>query len=503
MTLTLFEALNQTNKLYWALDLRRPSIATADAFYRGAQPLAYASPEWDKAHSARYKNFSDNWCGVVGNSPVERLAVQGIRIGDDPDVQSSDEKMLMTDWLTNDMDAQSSQGFLQSVISKRSMVLVWGRNEDTTPVVTWEHPAQCIIGYDPGDRRRRLAALKTWIVDNNQENATLYTADEVWKFWRPANQPANELTLTGLAMPQYALGQGGWQARQIVGEPWPLRNPLGEVPMVEIPNRPMLGGDPISDIEGTMAMQNAINMLWAYLFVAADYASMPARVVLGMEPPKVPILDNLGQIIGSRPAKMEDLAEKRIMFLPGSGEKPPTIGQWDAAKLDVFTNVIETAVGHVAAQTRTPPHYLVTNKGLSNLSGDALVAAETGLTKKVEEFQLFSNSPIREVFRLMAKVRGNEALATAASTAVILWKDAETRSPAQMADAAVKDATIGLPLAYILEKRYGLPQKEIDRILALKKAEQAMYQPPTTEQIQLKGTAPGQAAPPAVVPAHP
>jgi hypothetical protein len=74
---------------------------------------------------------------------------------------------------------------------------------------------------------------------------------------------------------------------------------------VEFANRPMLGGEPLSDIAGTIAMQDAINLLWAYLFVAADYASMPARVVMGQEPPKMPILDENGQKIGEKPVDIE------------------------------------------------------------------------------------------------------------------------------------------------------------------------------------------------------
>lgn len=38
------------------------------------------------------------------------------------------------------LSAQSSQGFLQSIVAKRSNVLVWPGAGDT-PVVTWEYPA--------------------------------------------------------------------------------------------------------------------------------------------------------------------------------------------------------------------------------------------------------------------------------------------------------------------------------------------------------------------------
>ena len=168
----------------------------------------------------------------------------------------------------------------------------------------------------------------------------------MWKFERRrALGVADGRTQSGLYVSGDCSSGAGWKPRDVGDETWPLPNPLGEVPVVEWVNRPMLGMEPLSDIEGTMAMQDAINMLWAYLFTAADHASMPARVVLGAEPPKIPILDAEGQIIGSKPAKLEDLANGRLLFLPGAGGNKPDIDQWDAAKLDVFTAVIDNAIG--------------------------------------------------------------------------------------------------------------------------------------------------------------
>ena len=233
----------------------------------------------------------------------------------------------------------------------------------------------------------------------------------------------------------------------------------------------MLGMEPLSDIQGTMAMQDAINMLWAYLFTAADHASMPARVVLGAEPPKIPILDEAGQIIGSQPAKLEDLANGRLLFLPGVKDGNARIDQWDAAKLDVFDNVTDSAIGHVAAQSSTPGHYLLTNKSFANLNGDALTAAEVPLVQKCDAaIEGGYDYAARETFRLMAKVRGNDALAEEIRLSAIQWKDRAMHSLAQVADAATKDRAVGMSLATVLRTRYGFTptevQAELDRVRA-------------------------------------
>jgi hypothetical protein len=475
--LSAAEALAKTQKLYETVVGRRAFVAAADEYYRGKQKLRFASDKWSEYHAARYRDFCDNWCHPVANSPNERLRVDGFRLSDDPE-QSSAEKDLWRDWQANDMEAQSSQGFLASIISGRSFVLTWGTSDDE-PVTTWERADQVAIAYDPEIPGKATASIKTWI-DGSLEFATLYTDDEVWKWQRPyienkitsydgAPPRAGNFfyTTAGLAVPN-TMGKG-WEPRQAADDnSWPLPNPLGVQPMVELPNRPVLGGEPISDIAGTMAMQDAINLLWAYLFTAADFASMPARVVMGQEPPKIPILDATGQKVGEQVVDLKKIAQDRILWLTGENSK---IGQWDAAKLDVFTGVIETAVTHIAAQTRTPPHYLVLGKGMVNVNAEGMKTAETGLVMKTKEIQLFLTPPTRGVFQRMALVRGNDAVAKEARFGVVEWKDAENHSEAQLVDALVKLQTIGFPFPWLAE-RYGLSQTELTRVLAMRKTEQ-------------------------------
>jgi len=459
MALTAGEALDRVQKLYGQLASRRDAVQQAEEYYRGKQRLRFATEKWREYHAARYAGFADNWCAPVANSPAERLRVDGFRLDDDPAVSDA-ERTLWRDWQVNDMEAQSSQGFLHSIITGRSFVLVWG-DENDEPVATWERADQVIVGYDPERPGRRVAALKTW-VDDGTEYATLYAPGEIWKFERKANE-----STSGLVVP--LTDQSGWKLREIRDEPNPQPNPLGVVPVVEFPNRPMLGAEPLSEIAGTMAMQDAINLLWAYLFSAADFASMPARVVMGQEPPKIPILDENGQKVGEREVDLKKLAQDRILWLTGQNTK---IGQWDAAKLDVFTNTIEVAVTHVAAQTRTPPHYLILGKGMVNVNAEGMKAAEIGLVMKVKEEQTFFTPPIREFFRLCALVRDNRELAEQARRGVVQWRDAENRSEAQLVDALVKLQAIGFPFAWLAE-RYGLSQTEIARIMAMRESELA------------------------------
>ena len=468
------EALALTQRLYQRLVQRRPEIDKNEAYYRGDQPLVFATDEWKKFHADRYRGFSDNWCGIVADAAAERVSVVGIALPGSTGY-TAQERQLWTDWTGNDMDAQGSQGVLTSVVAKRSHVMVWSHPDDLgTPLVTWEHPAFCEVLYDQENPRLRKAALRSWR-DDGKEFATLYTPFEVWKWQRKIVD--DERLRSGLILPRSVSELGAWIPREVPGETWPAVNPLGAVPIVEVANRPMLRGEPLSDIAGVMSMQDAINLLWAYLFAAADHASMPARVVTGADMPKVPVLDENGQKIGERPVKLDDLAKGRLLWLTSQTAK---VEQWDAAKLDVFTSVVEIAVGHVSAQTRTPANYLMTTGGLSNISGDTLQALAVGLVNKVHEFEKFAEPAMREVFRLMALVRGNTAVADACRSAKIEWHDAENHSESQQADAFSKDIASGLPMQWALKRRYGLSPDEISDVMDLVESNQ---QDPTLDRL--------------------
>lgn len=464
------EALALMNKMIARLAARRSEIDMFERYYMGDQKLTFATDQWLKANGARYSEFSDNWCASVTNAVAERTKVTGIKLRGESNATYRDNaadrraSALWDDWNRSEMDAQSSQGFLTSFNAKRSYVLVWGEDAE----ITWEHPANVEIEYDWANPRKRVAAVKTW-VDESKEYATLYTPSELWKFERSRAHAALNIPQS-VQMAQSGIGAyGTWQPRTNIpeSEPWPLPNPMGVVPIVEVKNRPMLRGEPVSEIQGVIPKQNAINLLWAYLFFAADYASMPARVLLGATPPMRQILDTAGVKVGEEPVSMQALNETRFAVFSGEHAK---IDQWDAAKLDVFTDVIEILVGHVASQTRTPPTYLISKTGMSNVNGEGLKAAEIGLVKKELEFQTFATPEVREIFRLTALARDDKSLAEEIRLSTIVWQNPEIRSEAQLADSLVKKAAIGYPFEWLMEID-GIDPYDQARILEMREKE--------------------------------
>jgi hypothetical protein len=416
--------------------------------YRGDHNLQFGSRDFSRFFEDRYEKFSDNWCGIVADAPHERLEITGIRL----DGEDTGDQGLWDTWRRNDADAYSDLALLDAIIAKRAYALVW-QDKDGNPAITWEHPSQAIVAYDP-ETRKRISGAKVW-ADDTLEYATLYLPNEVWKFQRPRLSLTNMLP-SGLYVPSM---DGGWKPRAEGVIP----NPLGVVPLVEFANRPRLIGEPISDIAGTLSMQNAINLLWSYLFASADEATLGQRVIIGAERPTIPILDADGNEVGRKEVDLAEFSRKRALWLEDPQSK---IDTWPAAKLDVYTNIIEIAVGHIAAQTRTPSHYLLIGGTIANVSSDAMKALETGLVKRTQEKTQHFGRAARDVFELVALVQEDAGKAAAIRGGVVLWKDIENRSDAQRADALQKKSAIGYPLEYLLELD-GLPPQEIERVMRM------------------------------------
>lgn len=456
MGLTPGEAQALIATLEMELTDRQGWVQRADDYYRGRHPLRFASDEFREYFAHRYEGFADNWVTVVADSPVERLTA----IGFQPYGSDTPDKEAERVWQVNALDADSQLGFAAAVVAGRSFCLVWGDPDDPeTPCVTFEDASQAVVAYEPGSRYKRKAAMKRW-QDGNSMYCTLYTKDELWKFERPLNRIEKSQALA-----QFDEQAEMWLPRDVPNEPNPQPNPMGVVPMVELPNRPMLWGRPVSDIAPVIPLQDAVNLLWSQLFTSSDFAALPQRYLLGADKPTLPVYDEAGEEVGEREIDLKEFTQKRLLWVDGDSA---SAGSWPAANLAVYTDVIETAIGHLAAQTRTPQHYLIGK--MANLSSDALIAAEAGLIQRTKEKQLWFGQALREVQRLIALAQGNDAKAKAYQAGRVLWADTESRSQAQLAASLVALKSIGWPFED-LARRFGLTPTEVADLMAMRKRE--------------------------------
>lgn len=442
---------------------RRPDIAEAVSYYKGAEGrMRFASDEFRDYFATRFRGFSDNWCMPVAQAPIERIHHLGMRL---PGRSSADAEVARR-WERNDGDRGLSEALLMMTVAKRSFGLV-----SPTPAgarYTFEHPDSAAVIYDAITRDRR-AGMVLWQDDKA----------EYGEFHLPASVLALKREKRGLDRGERYVppDADGWEFDERNGAV-ERSNPLGAVGLVEFRNQSLLDSDPISDIAGVMAMQDAINLVWAYLLNALDYASLPGRAVMGVDTPMEPILDEKGQKIGERPIELDKLIKDRIAFLGPDA----TIGEWTSANLDVFSKVIEHAIQHIAAQTRTPGHYLLAG---DNVPATGYELAEAGLVSKASERIAYASPEVREMHRLGAIADSQTDQASRIAEGRTLWAKTQYRSEAQLMDGLGKMRTAGFPFQWIAEE-YGLSPDDVRRVMDMVRDEQA---DPYAALIAAKGAA--------------
>jgi hypothetical protein len=132
-------------------------------------------------------------------------------------------------------------------------------------------------------------------------------------------------------------------------------------------------------------------------------------------------------------------------------------GNFQVSDLSTYVRAIEMLIQHVAAQTRTPPHYLLGSSG-SFPSGESLKATETGLVAKVHRKQLSFGEGWEEAMRLAFAVEGDSKRAEQIDVETI-WANPESRIVGETVDAAVKLGSLGVPRPALWEYVGASPQQ--------------------------------------------
>lgn len=404
-----------------------------ERYYDGDHPLP-AGPQ--KAHEAYWRLLRmsrSNWMALVVDAVTERLKVDGFRFGD---VEGADGDAWRM-WQRNELDADSGLVHDTATTTGSAFVIVWADGSDaSTPEITVEHPAEVAVVYEPGSKKRRAAALKEWRDDDGFWMATLYAPDGIYKFVSHSKSDA------GPPQPKR------WERREVPGEPWPLHNPLGVVPVVEFYNNPKMRSGGRSELMGITDIQDRINETLFNRLLAAQFAAFRQKWVTGMEIPVDPLT--------GAPVEPFKVAVDRVLMAEDSDVR---FGEFSESNLQGYINSVESDIQHLAAITRTPPHYLLGSSG-SFPSGDSLKATETGLVAKVRRRQVSHGESWEAVVRLGMAVLSDPRASD--ESGEVIWHDPESRSQGELVDALVKMGTLGVPNE-VLWQRWGASPQEVER----------------------------------------
>lgn len=425
------------------LEVQQAEIGLFIDYREGRHRLRYATAKFRQAFGGMFSEFADNWCELIVEAPVERLRVQGFRMG----VDLAADKDAWGIWQSNNMDSTSSMVHREAVTCGQAFWLVEPpRNGSPFPRITAEHPSQVVVATSPGDHRTRQAALKKWVDVDGHAYATVYLPDVIYK-WRSERPVRDASRVT-------------WQRR---GDDPGGRNPLGVVPVIPVVNAPNMLGGGRSDLRNAIPLQDAINKTMLDMLIASEFAAFPQRVAIGVEAPKNPD----GTPVINADVKMS--MSKLLTF----SDPAAKIAQYSAADLSNYVNALAPLVQHLAGQTRTPPHYLLGQ--MVNVSGDALKAAESGLVARTSEKKRPFGEGHEEAMRL-AFLSLNDTERGTATSAETIWADVEFRNFGELVDGLTKLRGLNIP-DEILWERAGFSPTEITRIKELQAMDSILVEP--------------------------
>lgn len=426
------------DRLYGKLTARQDDLERWDAYYSGNHPLPWVPEGARDEFRALLTMSRSNYMGLVVDATAERMEVQGFRFVLDPDdailppadtAQAPDDPEATDDeawriWQANDLDEEADAGILEAVALGCSYTLVAPNPADPgTPLITFEHPSQAVVECYPGTHDR-AAGLKAWVDDwTGKVMVTLYLPDEVYKWQAERKQGQSASSLR-------------WEPRSVDGELWPAPNPLGAVPLVEVPNRRRMLGGGVSEIADVIPIQDRINKTLFDRLVTQDVGAFPQKWGTGIE------LD-----AKFRPGRLRLFAVE---------EEKARFGQFDAAPIDPYSAAKNNDVKDIASRTRTPSQYLLGE--MVNTSGEALKAAESGLVSKVRQRMRPMGGAFETTMRLAFRLAGDEARATAVAAETV-WRNPEFRTEGELVDALVKMGTLGVPREALWERWGATPQE--------------------------------------------
>lgn len=427
------------DSLLKTLGERRPQHARLRRYYDGVQGLPTAPQTASDTYRRLAQLGMTNMCGLVVDTVNERLRPKGVRLSENGD---ADLEVWRRVWQANNLDADWPVGQEEALKIGRGPVLVWPNDptDKTAGVsVTVEDADEVIVAYKPGSRRERVAALKCY-TDGEYSYAMVWTPGEVVAWWCEGEE---------------AKDTSNWEWDPATSG----TNPLGRVPVVEMLSKPSVRGVPAPELSrAVIALQDRINKTMFDTVVASEFGAFPQRYAIGIEVATDPLTG-----VAINPLTV---GPNRTWILEQSKDVTASIGQLAPFPLADLLALADASIKHLASISQTPVYYLLS--GLTNIGADSIRAAETGHVAKIIGHQTRFGEAAEEVFRLALIAEGNP---DPPPDIEMVWAPPETRSPAELADAAIKLRTAGWPFEAVA--RYlGETPSMIARLVSERKAEQ-------------------------------
>lgn len=401
------------------LTANQPYYRTYHDYYDGRHVLTFATEKFKNAFGNLFKSYAENICQVVVDSVVDRLIVSGFEVESGPKSAMQDADAI---WSENRMDALATAVHEEAVRAGDAYVIVWP-DDDGRPVIHYQDGAMVTVRYDSETRRTVQWAAKYWLDEPTRKlRITLYYPDRIEKWIsKKAYTSGVDVTISEKV--------ADYEQYTVEGEPWPLPNPYGRVPVFGFHNTLRPGHLGRSELVNVIPIQNAINKERADMLVASEFVAFPQRYATGIALTHDPVT-----------------GETTVPFEPGverfwaTPDRDAEFGQFPESDMKNYIETINSLYQSAAVVSATPLHHLVPVAG-GWPSGEALKTAESRYVKKIQRKQVVFGNTWEDVFTFARE----EILKATPARLAVDWESAEPRSDAERLTNLEMKKRLGIP----------------------------------------------------------
>lgn len=428
-----------------ALTAKKPRYDALWAYYDGNAPLVYSSEKLREIFSGLNARFTENWCGVVVDSVLNRMELKPASVANNEQASAVLADLREQSGLIDD-----DHSIHEDVcVTGEAFVLAWP-NEDAGIVEAFHNDSRlCHAIYDSANPRILRCAAKWWPEDD-RVRLNLYYADRIEYYATTRALKMNE-TPDAKAFGPYTDD----------GDPIVV-NEYG-MPMFHF--RANKRG-PKSQLANVLPVQDMVNKLLSDLMVAAEFGAFPQRYVISQA--GIVNLQNNPNAIWDLVAADKDAQGTQA-------------GQFAAADLNNYLNVIQSFITHIGTITSTPRHFFYSQGG--DPSGEALIAMEAPLNGKVQQLQMTLAPTWRDLYAFMLRLAG---VPVSSQDIEAEYMPSETQQPRTTAEIRELSVRAGMPLTTALRDE-GWSDEQLAQLDADKEAErvqQASYADAVLSQAQ-------------------
>lgn len=416
------------NRLYGKLHKRRPIIDGWDKLYSGEHPAPQGHEKAGPLLNRLLETIGLNILAGVTDAAHERMIVEGFRITGRGGSAAADAVALA--WQDSHFDLGSSQVFLESMGTSIAYAMV--DPNGGSPIITPEHPAQCITETDPRTGKR-IAGLKVWQDDTD-------TAPLVWAQLDTGTRI--EMYAAKSRLGNYAM-KPQWEYQGSESGP----NTLGEVALIPFANRPRMLRDPRPEFYPAIETQFRINKTLLDRMAMQDQGSFKAMWATGIAIPRDPAT--------GKPVENFVKAIDR-MFINENPEG--RFGQLEAEDIKQILEAVNEDIKHAAILVPTPPDQLLGE--LVNVSEGGLKSAQASLITRVRRHMRAADEPLEDIAQLVLKASGKAV--PNARNITTLWKNPEYRTEGELVDSLVKAQSFGVPQEALWERYGATPDERVE-----------------------------------------